>query len=69
MGCLYELPGPNFVAQQSGRNGAASTFSFLLGQRCPSSMVARWEADCIRWQNAPQQEIARLYRVGRWWSA
>ena len=41
MGCLYELPGRNSVAQQSGRNGAASALSFLHGTRCAS----QWSPD------------------------
>jgi len=66
MGCLYQLPGRIFVAQQSGWDGATSAHFFPDGVS-PAPMVARWEGDCIRCQHA-RQTMARLYCVGRWWS-
>ena len=41
MGCLYELPGRNSVAQQSGRDGATSAHFFLQWR----PMQPQWSPD------------------------
>src|SRR5207248_12688 len=67
VGRLCYFPGrDNSVAEQSGRDGAASAHFSTQGRRC-APMVARWEADCIRCRHAWQNH-AHLYRVGGWWS-